>query len=133
MIQLDCPRCGSELQLPDRRAGGVIRCPECEERLRVPSPGPQAPDVAAEAPSPVVARGASTFGRGLVAMLAVLPVGVALAVFYPTRSGPQQPQATSPVAVQAPLPAPISDSPEPAAIAPETESTPVLDTAEGSR
>jgi len=131
MIHLDCPGCGSELQLPDRRAGSVIRCPECEEQLRVPSPGPQPAETPTEAAPPALSRAPSTIGRGLVALLAVLPVGVALAAFYPGATQPQQPQAGRPLVETPTFEAPLAVAPDRAAVPSETEGTD--DAAEHSR
>jgi hypothetical protein len=80
MIHFDCPRCAFELQLPDRRAGSILRCPECEERLRVPIAGPTAPEAEVDGVQPAVLPGGSRFISGVVAVLAALPLGGVIAV-----------------------------------------------------
>jgi hypothetical protein len=81
MIQFDCPRCAFELQLPDRRAGTIIRCPECEERLRVPSAGTAVPDPEVDGLQPIVSQGSgSRLGSSVVAVLAMLPLAGVIAV-----------------------------------------------------
>ena len=40
-INLDCPRCHTSLQIPDRLAGGYINCPSCKGRLWVDKDAPR--------------------------------------------------------------------------------------------
>jgi hypothetical protein len=80
MINFECPRCAFGLQLPDERAGSVIRCPECEERLRIPTPGLVPEELEDSAIQPVVPQGGSRVMSGVVAMLAALPLGGVIAV-----------------------------------------------------
>ena len=36
MIAFRCPKCSEELEFADAAAGRVVRCPECQTRLRLP-------------------------------------------------------------------------------------------------
>jgi hypothetical protein len=77
MIHLDCPCCAAALQLPDHWADSVVRCPECEERLRVPAPGLRPSQAHAMSAKPVESGG--RFASGIAVALAAVPVlGVVL-------------------------------------------------------
>jgi hypothetical protein len=121
MIHLDCPRCASVLEIPDRRADSIIRCPECEERLRVPTTG-QLPSAAPAAPGrpPAMRTG---FGVALVIALAAAPVFGTLALLSDGRAGrpaapavrPAVPPAAAGVTAVAASPSAEGDLSEPTA------------------
>ncbi|HEX5271665.1 MAG TPA: hypothetical protein VFW33_14305, partial [Gemmataceae bacterium] len=48
-IDVKCPRCGAELDAPDRAAGKTVTCPDCGDRIPVPSPSQAEPGATAEA------------------------------------------------------------------------------------
>jgi hypothetical protein len=116
MIELACPCCASALQVPDHRADTAIRCPECEEPLRVPSAGLR-PAGAPVAAGPPAQRGGLLAGA-LVALLAAVPVAGALAFFGPAGSArtagsagvPAVPLTVRSVAVPAPPAAGCDDA-----------------------
>jgi len=35
---VSCPGCEVSLKVPDNRAGAVVKCPKCGERIEVPAP-----------------------------------------------------------------------------------------------
>src|SRR4051794_7783836 len=53
MIVLHCPKCSIKLTLGDDRAGDVLECPNCDNRIRVPvfAPSP-APTPVPRTPAP---------------------------------------------------------------------------------
>jgi hypothetical protein len=105
MIHVDCPRCAYALQLPDHRAGTVLRCPECEERLRAPVPGFEPAIVP---PRPRTSLGAR-LGSGLVVFLAAVPLIGAFTLF-----GHGSPLRTTPPVAEQALPEPVEAKPIPA-------------------
>ncbi len=56
MIDVTCPNCEAELEVPDSKAGTWINCPECETRVAVPAPAEkQTPRPAAKKPDARIA------------------------------------------------------------------------------
>ena len=110
MIQFDCPRCAFGLQLPDERAGSVTRCPECEERLRVPTPGLVPEELEDSAIQPLVPQGGSRFLAGVVALLAALPLGGVIGVIALSGILLKNPDAPSDDGAEDSLPAQTAGS-----------------------
>ena len=46
-MKLPCPHCGQSLNLPDRFAGKVTKCPACQQSFEVPGPPEGSPEAAA--------------------------------------------------------------------------------------
>ena len=43
LINFDCPHCSHNLEVDARGAGFIVRCPECNEPLQIPTPPPRFP------------------------------------------------------------------------------------------
>lgn len=43
LINFDCPHCSHNLEVDARGAGFIVRCPECDEPLQIPTPPPRFP------------------------------------------------------------------------------------------
>jgi hypothetical protein len=85
MIHLDCPCCAVALQLPDHWADSVIRCPECEERLRVPARRLRLAEVTGLGARPVLPAG--RLASSVAVALAAVPVITAAMLFGHGRAG----------------------------------------------
>lgn len=97
MLQFRCFNCDSDIKVPKSLAGQVTLCPECKERIKVPSqPSVDLIDDEAFAESPVssprrarpepvehadLRRGVSTgdgfrFGIGFLLAIIAIPIGI---------------------------------------------------------
>ena len=71
-ITFRCPHCDKSIKARDDKAGASANCPGCGQRLTVPAPVPDAPDVAAlvAASAPVPAKAVESTGH-----VAATPLG----------------------------------------------------------
>ena len=124
-IKIECPRCTTRLQVPDKLAGGYVNCPHCKGRLWVakdsPADATQAETVGISPPAavPTPASAGPRTGR---APSAAATRGVAVAGSAPSAPATRPPlppagnagSALRPAAPWTMAPAPSSPPPPPA-------------------
>lgn len=65
-INFDCPECGHNLEVDERGAGFIVKCPECNEPIQIPD-------------MPAETTGVRRHARAIAAVVAVLVVAAAAA------------------------------------------------------